>query len=75
MTEATGEKKSTSWVDRWKARWALAAQDRAHRLAEKGDWDYIPKGWVIVPRWLLVVSFVVPLLNLVVTIWFAGPAR
>lgn len=75
MTEATGVKKSTSWVDRWKARRALAAQDRAHRLAEKGDWDYIPKGWVIVPRWLLVVSFLIPLANLLATLWFAGPAK
>lgn len=55
MTEATGVKKSTSWVDRWKARRALAAVDKERQrrekaLAARGEWGYIPPGCVLMSK-------------------------
>ncbi len=75
--EATGEKKSTSWVDRWKARRQLRTVDREREAREKalrdrGEWGYIPPGRALVSKttlWLISACLILVLVSNVVILW------
>lgn len=69
--EVTGEKKSTSWVDRWKARRQLRTVDREREAREKalrdrGEWGYIPPGVSLVSDRLVRVNIAIAWVTCVV---------